>query len=249
MAAAEKGREPAVNPRRQLIGAVLVCLCTAAAPQAQEQAPASLRPGREVSLPASEVKDTFFAYVLGIIKAGVEMDIDNEDMRSILTEFKSALDVPFDLITRVTQHLQPDGVRTIGIEFARNVSLPIPFAILFYHPGSILSSQVVTFTEDRTTWADPRGSPQAPVFVLTLSAGSILIDVDDWLEVLFSTFVEDTWIKHLVFFTWRGDWIGLLQGVGRRTGRSIRAYFNFTHNTIIFPTPDALDRVGRSFIE
>jgi len=206
-------------------------------------------PGREISLPATEVKDTFFAYVLGIIRAGVELDIDNAAMRAILTEFKSSLALPFDMITRVTQHAEPaGGGRSIGIEFARAVTIPIPFSLLFYHPGTIVASQVVTFSVDRATWADPAGAAAAPVFLLTLSDGSILVDIDDWLEVLFGTYVEDTWIRHLVFFTWRGDWIGLLEGAGRTTGRTIRAYFNFTHNAIIFPTPGALDRAGRSLI-
>jgi hypothetical protein len=205
-------------------------------------------PGREISLSPSEVKDTFFAYVLGIIRAGVELDIDNADMRAILVEFKTPLAVPFDLIDRVTQREGPDGKRTIGLDFSRDVDIPIPFSLLWYHPGSIVSTRDVTFSVDRGTWADPRGSPVAPVFVLSLSEGSILIDVDDWLEVLFGAYIEDTYIRHLVFFTYRGDWIGLLEGSGRRSGRVIRAYFNFTHNFIIFPTPAALDAAGRSFL-
>ncbi len=243
-----------MRPGLLLRAAAMTFFVARAAAQAVEPGPAPAggaspgRPGREVSLSPSEVKDTFFAYVLGIIRAGVELDIDNEDMRSILAEFKSTLDVPFDLITRVTQHADENGVRTIGLEFSRDVSIPIPFSLLFYHPGSIVATEDVSFTVGRGTWEDPRGSPTAPVFVLSLDKGSILIDVDDWLEVLFRVYIEDTWIQHLVFFTWRGDWIGLLEGTGRRTGRDIRAYFNFTRNTIVFPTPAALDAAGKSFL-
>jgi hypothetical protein len=32
------------------------------------------------------------------------MDLDNEEMRAIPIEFKSNIDVPFDLISRVSQH-------------------------------------------------------------------------------------------------------------------------------------------------
>lgn len=237
---------------RSLLGTALLCACASWA-SAQEQAtqPASPpgAPGREISLPPDQVKDTFFAYVLGIIRTGVEMDIDNAGMRAILTEFKSSLALPFDLITRVSQHAEmPGGERTIGVEFSRDVNIPIPFSILFYHPGSIVASQLVTFSVTDGTWADPEGSPVAPVYVLSLSGGTILIDIDDWLEVLFHAYLEDTWIRHLVFFTWRGDWIGLLEGKGRSTDRTIRAFFNFTKNTIIFPTPAPLDHVGRGFI-
>jgi hypothetical protein len=231
---------------------MFLCVSTAWAP-AQETASSAgetpAPPGREISLPPDQVKDTFFAYVLGIIQTGVEIDIDNAGMRSILTAFKSTLALPFDLVTRVTQHAEsPQDARTIGVEFSRDVSIPIPFALLFYHPGSIVATQLVTFTVTTGTWADPNGSATAPVYVLSLSEGSILIDIDDWLEVLFRAYIEDTWIQHLVFFTWHGEWIGLLEGKGRETDRMIRAYFNFTRNTIIFPTPAPLDQTGRSFI-
>ncbi|MGA2976166.1 MAG: hypothetical protein ABSF77_12715 [Spirochaetia bacterium] len=207
-------------------------------------------PGREVSLPPTEVKDTFFAYVLGIIKAGIEVDIDNERMRDILTEFKTALNLPFDLISRVTQHTVAEtGERQIGLDFVRNVVIPIPFSLLFYHPGSITADRSLVFQVVRSTYTDP-GVPEQPalVFDLVLEQGNILVDIDDWLEVLFSAYLEDTWIRHIVFFTWNGDWIGLLEGNGKRTGRVLRAYFNFTHNKIIFPVPAALDKTGKIFV-
>jgi hypothetical protein len=205
-----------------------------------QAAPPVQRPGREVSFAPTEIKDTFFAYVLGIIRAGVEVDIDNATMRSILVEFKSALSLPFDLISRVTQHTEEaEGGRAIGIEFSRGVSIPIPFSLLFYHPGSIVATKTVSFAET---------TGPGPAYILSLAEGSILVDIDDWLEVLFRAYIEDTWIRHLVFFPWRGDWIGLLQGTGRRTGREIRAYFDFTKNTILFPTPAALDVIGRSYL-
>jgi hypothetical protein len=230
----------------------LLCLVLAAAVLPAEQALAAHPPlpGREVSLLPTEVRDTFFAYVLGIIKSGIDIDIDNIEMREVLSEFKSTLSVPFDLIARVTQSADPKtGQRRIGLEFQRNVSIPIPFALLFYHPGSIVSDQDLSFDVRRTTYTDP-ASPAvpAPVFDLSLSQGAVLVDIDAWLEVLLRAYLEDTWIRHLVFFTWRGDWIGLLQGTGRRTGREMRAYFNFTRNTIVFPTPAGLDRAARGFL-
>lgn len=218
---------------------LLLTLCALRGAAQEAPVPAGERPGREISLLPSEVKDTFFAYVLGIIRAGVEVNIDNAAMRGILTEFKSTLNVPFDLITSVTQHTDEARTRRIGIDFRRPVTIPIPFSLLFYHPGSIVAEQTVSFTV-----TDDPGA----VYVLSVEQGSILVDVDDWLEVLFRAYIEDTWIQHLVFFTWHGDWIGLLEGSGRRTGRQIRAYFDFTKNRIIFPTPADLDKTGKSFM-
>jgi hypothetical protein len=75
------------------------------------------------------------------------------------------------------------------------------------------------------------------------------VNIDDWLEALFSASIEDTWIHHIIFFKWKGDWVGLLEGAGRRTGRILRAYFNFTKNTILFPPPADLERAGRVLVD
>ncbi len=113
-------------------------------------------PGREVSFPASQVKDTFFAYVLGVIASGMPVDMDNASMRTVLVEFKSALNLPFDLITHVTQGPDPaSGEQSLTLEFQHEVSIPVPFALLWYHPGSIVVSRTLAFDVRRSTWTDP----------------------------------------------------------------------------------------------
>ena len=207
-------------------------------------------PGREVAVPKVEVRDSFFAYVLGIVRSGTDIDIDNEEMRAILTEFKTSLDLPFDLISRVTQTTSPEsGLRTIGLDFLRDVNIPIPFSLLFYHPGSIVSSQSLLFTVNRSVAEDPsEPGILSPVFDLRLSSGSVLVNIDDWLEALLSAYIEDTLVHHIIFFKWQGDWIGLLEGEGVRTRRDLRAYFDFTKNAIVFPVSTELDALGKGFI-
>jgi hypothetical protein len=231
-----------------LLGTLL--LAAGAPVFAQEtEVPASERPGREVSLPPDEVKDTFFAYVLGIITAAHEVNVDNAQMREILTEFKSTLALPFDLIDRVTQHLDEEtGARTIGLEFTRDVSIPIPFALLFYHPGSIVADRDLVWKVSRSIFDAGDAEGPVPVFDLALWRGSVQVDIDDWLEALFSAYLEDTWIHHIIFFRWKGDWVGLLEGAGRRTGRILRAYFDFTKNSIMFPPPVDLEKAGRELV-
>jgi len=218
--------------------------------QASREQAAPAVPGREVSLPASEVKDTFFAYFLGIIASGTVVDMDNEQMRGILKEFRSTLDVPFDLISRVTQGPDPaTGDQFIELEFAREVAIPVPFSLLFYHPGSITASRFLGFDVRRSMWTDPvaRGAA-APAFDLVLDRGSVLVDIDDWLEALLSAHLEDSWIRHIVFFKWDRDWVGMLEGFGRSTGRTRRAYFDFTKNQILFPASHELNAAGRAFV-
>jgi hypothetical protein len=235
-----------VRLRAIVLGCALGAISAPGFAQASD-VPPSERPGREVSLPKSEVRDTFFAYVLGIITAGLEVNVDNAQMRDILTEFKSTLDVPFDLIDRVTQHTDAEsGARTIGVEFSRDVVIPIPFALLWYHPGAIKADRFLVWQVNRSRLFDTaNGGSTVPVFDLVLWRGSVQVAIDDWLEALLSAYLEDTWIHHIVFFKWQGDWIGLLEGTGRRTGRLLRAYFDFTKNSIIFPAPEDLDKAGR----
>jgi hypothetical protein len=229
-----------------LFAAAFLCLA-AGGVRAQDQEPAAT-PGREVSLPDTEVKDTFFAYMLGIIRAGAEMDIDNEGMRAILVELKSGLNLPFDLISRFSQHKDPESeARAVGLEFQHDVEIPIPFSILWYHPGRITSTRLLSFDVGRFPWADP-ASPAEPgeAFDLALARGGILVEIDGWVKVLFG--LEDTWIRHVVFFRWHGDWIGMLEGNGRFSDRVKRAYFDFTKNTILFPPPDSLKSAGSELV-
>jgi hypothetical protein len=229
--------------------AAALALLAAGAP-AQEAMP----PGREVSLPPSQAKDTFFAYALGIIGSGAELEIDTEQMRTMFVEFTTALGVPFDLISRFSQHADPEtDERRITLEFARDVVIPVPFSLLWYHPGSIIAARRVGFDVRRSSRPDPgegadAAPPVEPVYDLAIADGSILVDIDDWLEVLFSASLEDAWIRNIVFFKWHRHWIGLLAGTGRSTQRVLRAYFDFTRNEILFPAPQSLDSAGRELV-
>ena len=230
---------------RSLAAALLLaCACVSGFPQATAG-----RPGREIALLPREVKDSFFAYVIGIIRAGIDIDIDAAGMREILTEFRTSLDLPFDLIERVWQRGGADGEGgALGLEFLGHTTIPIPFSLLGYHPGSIRASRSLRFRQTRFTHDDGREpGGRAPVFRLTLESGALVVDMDQWLDDLFGDSIDDLPVRHLVFFTWRGEWVGLLHGTGYR-GQPLRAFFNFRRNRIIFPVPAELDRWGRAFV-
>jgi hypothetical protein len=235
--------------------ALFLGLCLALGPSprpaAQSLGPsAALRPGREISLPPSQVKDTFFAYFLGIVLTGTEVDIDNAQMRDILTEFKTQLKFPFDLVSRVIQHSEQDtGERTISLIFNGKVSIPIPYSFLGYHPGMLRSTERLTFNVTRSSYIDPQDpSVYTPVYDLALDDGAVLIDIDDWLVYLLSRVVDKLEVRHIVFFSYHGEWIGLVEGRGRVFSRRMREYFSFTNNRIIYPVPDKLDAMGLGFI-
>jgi hypothetical protein len=165
-------------------------------------------------------------------------------------EFKSTLNVPFDLIARFAQRVDPaTGGQRIELDFTREMVIPVPFSILFYHPGSISLTRVLVFDVTRSTLSgeDAGGDDTTvgPVFFLSLSQGRISVDLDAWLKALFSAHLDDAWVTSIAVFTWHGDRVGMLEGTGRSTGRVMRTYFDFTKNVVLFPTPDSLKSVGR----
>ena len=124
-------------------------------------------------------------------------------MREILTEFNSALVVPLDLFDRVTQTEDETGGRLVGMEFTRDVDIPIPFSLLWYHPGSILSSPHLSWRVSRSWFFVPESGVLAEAIDLVLWQGSVQVRLDEWLKVLFSAHFEDTWIHHIIFFNGR----------------------------------------------
>jgi hypothetical protein len=208
------------------------------------------RPGREVSFLPEEIKDTFFAYVLGVVRSGVALEIDNADMREILTEFKASLELPFDKVDRVVQSrgvALSDGF--LSIAFSEDIRIPIPFSFLGYHPGAILASQTIGFSVDRTVVPNALDSRFAdPLFLLRLSEGYLTIKVDDWLKFLFPTIVDDLHVDFIAAFRFHGDWFCLLSGWGSR-GTPIQEIFNMTRNRIIYPHPADLRRLTDAIVD
>lgn len=236
-----------------LITAMSLCAQAAPAPQVMPAVQTlpwpGTPPGRHVSV--SAVKDTFFAYALGIVLTGLDVDIDNAQMRAILTEFQSKVKFPFDLVTRVVQHNDFEaGSREITLVFKGDVVIPIPFSFLGYHPGTLRSTETLEFHVTRTSYTDPQNpSVYSPVYDLALADGGVLIDVDDWLVYLLGNVLDKLDVRHIVFFNYGGAWIGLLEGRGRVFNRDMREYFDFTNNKIIYPVPDKLDAMSQAFIK
>jgi hypothetical protein len=207
------------------------------------------RPGREVSFLPEEIKDTFFAYVLGVVRSGVELEMDNADMREVLVEFKTALDLPFDKVERVVQHRGVTvGEGELSIVFRADVRIPIPFSFLGYHPGAILASRTVAFSEDRTVVPfSPEPRFADPMYILRVSDGYITMKVDDWLKFLFPGIVDDLYVDFISAFRFRGDWYCLLSGWGSK-GTPVQEVFNLTRNRIIYPSPPELRRLTDAIV-
>jgi hypothetical protein len=201
--------------------------------------------GRELILPPSEVKDTFFAWLVGVVDAGRDVSVDNAWLREVLTEFHSTIALPFDRIS-VVRHTAPqvDGRGSLGILFDGAIDIPVPFSLLWYHPGSLMTTRIVEFEERRFSsvpLAD--GSSAGPVYSFRIADGAMTIDVDEWIDVLLGRIVDDLRIRIVAIVHWRGAWRCLIGGTGRE-GRRIIAAFDLARNAITFPVPSELTLLG-----
>lgn len=200
-------------------------------------------PGREVLLPPAEVKDTFFSWLVGIIYAGLDVELDSATLRSVLVEFRSNVDLPFNRITDVRHEAPRSTQGALAITFDGPMRVPVPFAILWYHPGSIRSTAVVRFSEERLEAASAGGATFGPVYAFRLVQGDVQFDIDEWLDVLLGDLIDDVSVHLVAIVRWQGTWRGLLGGANR-AGRRYVAAFDFARNVIQFPVPRELSRLG-----
>jgi len=221
-----------------MMRAACILLCLGGAGLSLPAAP--LLPGREISFPKTEVKDTFLAYVLGIIHADIEVELDNAFLRGLLEEFKTTIDLPFDDVVLVSHLRVPSGGEALTVTFRHEMEIPVPFSLLGYHPGRIRASRIVIFEENRVavrTLDD--GSTISPVYVFRLSEGFSGIDVDEWITFLFSSIIDDITIRVLAVFPYKDHWYCMMDGTGRK-GQMIAGLLDFRTNRILFPLPGEL---------
>lgn len=225
--------------RPRAVAASIVLLAALAA-----RAGAQAAPGRELILPPSEVKDTFFAWLVGVVDAGRDAAMDNAGLREVLTEFRSTIALPFDRISEVRHAAPaPDHHGSLEVRFDGDIDVPVPFALLWYHPGSLRSTPVVRFEERRFAFLPTASEAAAPVYSFRLVEGAMTIDIDAWVDALLGRIADDLAIRLVAIARWRGSWRCLLGGTGREERRIIAA-FDLARNAITFPVPRELTRLG-----
>jgi hypothetical protein len=209
-------------------------------------------PGREVWLPEEQVKDRFFAYLIGLIEVDTCGVLDARQLESVLKDFRGSTAIPFETIVDIQRECSsPAGPRTVSITFTEDLKTPVPYSILGYHPGSVKASCVVRFLEWNIPMQTLRSRRDEPIeltqiHVFGLYEGWAVIDIDAWLDKILGGMLDDTRIVALALFKYAGDWHGLAAGYGP-SGEGRSGIFNFSQNRILFPTPPELRFLGPYF--
>jgi hypothetical protein len=241
------GVEMKPGPYSRLVGAVGLSLALLAGPCL-----CWALPGFEVSVPQEEVRDPFYAYMIGLLLNNVCGLLSTEEMAEVLSAYQDKSVIPFATIKDVRRDCFPTGGRReVVVNFWEGLKTPIPYSILGYHPGSVRTSDSVKFfewalPEKIIHWSRQESIKITDIYVFGVHEGWAVIDIDGWVDVLLGDLLDDTRVAVMVLFKYRGQWHGLAAGYGRN-GEGRSGVFNFSENRVLLPTPQELRNLGPYF--
>ena len=209
-------------------------------------------PGKEISLPESQVSDRFYSYLIGLVDADVCGVIDDRQLDKVLKDYRGKTAIPFEKITAIRRECAAGStVRDVSIAFRGNLKTPVPYGILGYHPGSVTASTTVDFLEwynpsQKISLSKQESIELSQVFVFGVYRGWAVVDIDSWVDKVLGDLLDDTRIVVMVLFKYKGEWHGLAAGYGP-SGEGRSGIFNFHTNEILFPTPRELQVLAPYF--
>jgi hypothetical protein len=212
----------------------------------------TLLPGADVILPEETVQDRFFAYLIGLAETDSYGKLTGDDIGGALGGFAGKTRVPFELISEIERRRgEPGDPGVVSISFLEQLSTPVPYSILGYHPGSVVADTVVSFYEyylpRKSIWvAENSRVTLTQIHVFATYRGWAVVDIDAWIDKLLGGRLDDTWLIVMALFKYEDDWHGIAAGYGPG-GEGRSGVFNFKTNKILFPTPDQFRTLGPYF--
>jgi hypothetical protein len=197
-----------------------------------------------------EVRDPFFQFIIAVLwddSLGV-WSREELQTRMEMTERTSRLPMQ-DLVSIERRPATGDEVESRrGVKVTRiwiltlekAMDLPMPYSVFGYHPGSLIISQELRFSE----WY--LGGPNIHVasdgqvtihsasklWVLRLDSGWVILDVDGWLDRLLGKRLDDAWTEGFTVCHIDGELYGLSFGMNRKYN-SLYGDFDFRKDEII----------------
>jgi hypothetical protein len=223
-------------------------LAAALIPAAAGAAPWGLVPG-EAFLRA-QVKEPVFAWVFSLVEADSLGTWTAADVQAFAEGWDQPSDFPLDKLVCVRREALPDSARAVreGLVCDRRVvielaaprlEMPMPYAILGYHPGTLSFGSPLVAREwragartvdVRSGDGTRRGEVQGLV-VFEIVAGWTVLDVDGWLDSLLGRKLDDSATVGLAVARGGGRLLGVGNSIGRE-GRVIFGEMDFRLGTI-----------------
>ncbi len=194
---------------------------------------------------AEDVTDPVFAYVVGLLDRGEYGSIAQQHFARAVAASGRKSRIPHQVIRGVWRApgLQADA-GWVRMEFTDRVNVPVPYNILGYHPGSLLSSPVVTLEEWRlgrtlVPNAAVKDGPPLELEDVTLWGivdGQVWIDIDGWVDALLGGKLDDTYVVGVALFRFRGERLAIALGFNRE-GQGHSGVLDVRADKIRFPSP------------
>ncbi|MCK4305946.1 MAG: hypothetical protein KAY24_17035 [Candidatus Eisenbacteria sp.] len=202
---------------------------------------------------ATDVTDPLLAFFVGLLDQELYGAITDTHMTRAVEQSRRKSRIPYEVILEVRRG---PGLRHksgwLKIRFTEPLKAPVPYSILGYHPGSVVSSQDVTFEEwqaDKVFVPNPydEGPDTFELTNLTLWGvieGEILIDIDGWVDAFLGGKLDDTHIVALALFHFGGEQLAMSMGFSNE-GRGRSGALDIKTDKIHFPSSNALKAIGR----
>jgi hypothetical protein len=241
--------------RRAAAALAVLFASTARSPLADEPVPGPPALVLPDVLPLEpQVKDPVFAALVALVRADLygvltrahlERELERRHLRSRL---------PYGSVRDVARVPAPTGPRAlVTVRFEGPLAVPIPYSILWYHPGRIRAGDSCVFREWSlgTVQLPYESRPGAPaslelqdVHLFDLDGGRLEVDIDAWLDRLMGSALDDTDVTGLVVFRHAGRHYGM--ALGYNSGRRARSgVFDFQGDRIVFPSTAEMKAVAR----
>jgi len=200
-----------------------------------------------------DIKDPVFAYLVGLLDRETFGLVTGEHLQAVLDSSGGKSRVPCCRIANVQSMREARGLGVWSrAEFVENLRLAIPYSILGYHPGRLISSQRITVRGWRLPrMSVPNPGEEAPhtleihnVTLLAIVEGYIELDIDGWLDAIMGGSLDDTKMVGLAIFVYDGARYAMALGYNR-DGRPRSGALHLSKDEVAFPTPAELKSVAR----
>jgi hypothetical protein len=195
------------------------------------------------------VADPVFAALVGLLRGDVHGTLTGDHLRAELQRIGKPSRLPHDKLASLSRQAGSPGEADVVARMVAPLSVPIPYAILGYHPGKVVTSQTCRFRErslGNLLISEPASAPVQldDVHLLRLESGSLLTDVDAWLDFVLGGALDDTEVRGLAVFGWKGRLYAIAVGFNRQ-GRPRSGAFDFAGDKVLFPVPPELRTATR----
>lgn len=199
--------------------------------------------------------DPVFGVLVGLIQSDARGTLSGDHLRQDMARLGKKSRLPAKRLGFLRREAGTDGSTAIVLRLDGDMDLPIPYSILWYHPGSMIASRETVFEErrfgnmavnhkDRAT-APERSLQAEDVRLFRLREGRLAIDIDAWLDKLMGSALDDTEVSTLAIARYQGRWLGLAIGKNRK-GEPRSGVFDMVADKVLFPVPSDVRTIARA---